>query len=765
MHVLANTTAWCLLPVALKKSNFIPLPEPTLYLSIIIPMYNESGVITKTLERLRSVTMPGFVTEVEVIIVDDCSTDDSAATAEAAIQGFPGARVLHLSANSGKGSAVAAGVREAKGDAILVQDADLELDPSDIPALLRRMHNQNLDMVSGTRFKSETTQRGHATATVTVAEAINRLLSFIAAKATGRKITDLTCGYKLFTKELFGKLDLSEKRFGIETELMFKALRAGTTSFAEEPVSYSPRRKSEGKKISITDGIGIAAKVIKFSMTGKNWISALTLTLLIAFMTVTMLSEKHWKEEQRVIEWDAISYYAYLPATFIYRDLSLSFADNYKGPHKFIVWPERGPEGKYVIKTSMGLSLLWAPFFLAGHAVAHISGADTGGYSPPYKFFLLVSALFFLTVGLIYLRKILLTNASDRVTAAVIAAFVIGTNLFWYTLYQGTMSHVYSFALISAFIWYSMRWHEEQITDSDPLPGLSQSRKNRSAGSNHRLCPGLRLGLLLGLITLIRPTNILIVLFFLLYGVTSVETLRGRIRDLAANYSQMAVIAFAAILVWVPQMIYWKEMTGQWLYFSYGSNERFFFADPAIIKGLFSWRKGLFLYTPLMIFAFAGIIALWKRRSPHALPVTIFVPLNIYIIFSWWCWWYGGGFGQRAFIDSCTLMAVAAASLLTPEAISHGTASLMTPVSTTLGTASPGAAVKSWLQKLTLAAFLLLTSLGIMQNIQYYNGAIHWDSMTREAYIDSFGRLHPSARFHGLLEAPDYDKAREGLDR
>jgi hypothetical protein len=212
-------------------------------------------------------------------------------------------------------------------------------------------------------------------------------------------------------------------------------------------------------------------------------------------------------------------------------------------------------------------------------------------------------------------------------------------------------------------------------------------------------------------------------------------------------------------------MIYWKEMTGQWLYFSYGSNERFFFADPAIIKGLFSWRKGLFLYTPLMIFAFAGIIALWKRRSPHALPVTIFVPLNIYIIFSWWCWWYGGGFGQRAFIDSYTLMAVAAASLLTPEAISHGTASLMTPVSTTLGTASPGAAVKSWLQKLTLAAFLLLTSLGIMQNIQYYNGAIHWDSMTKEAYINSFGRLNPSARFHGLLEAPDYDKAREGFDR
>ncbi|MHC1732386.1 MAG: glycosyltransferase family 2 protein [Bacteroidales bacterium] len=697
-----------------------------MYLTIIIPMYNESGVITMTLERLRNITMPGFVTQVEVIIVDDCSTDDSAFTAKDAVKGFPVARVLHLNANAGKGAAVAAGVREAQGDTIIVQDADLELDPSDIPTLLQRMHNQNLDLVSGTRFSKGTKLPTHATAAIT----LNRLLSHIAAKATGQKITDLTCGYKLFRKELFEKLDLGEKRFGFETELMFKALITSTTTFAEEPVSYSPRRKSQGKKVGIIDGLGISAKVLKFSLADKNWISAVTMTLLVVYMTVTMFSEKHWKEEQRVIEWDVISYYAYLPATFIYRDLSLSFADNYEGPHKFVVWPDRGPTGRYVIKTSMGLSLLWTPFFLAGHAVAHLSGNDTGGYSPPYKFFLLLSALFFLTVGLIFLRKILLAGATDKIAALVIAAFVIGTNLFWYTLYQGTMSHVYSFALINAFVWYSIKWHGHS---TKPLPPSTAA--------------SIRLGLLLGIVTLIRPTNIIILIFFLFYGVISAETLRHRFRELVRSYWRLAVIALAALLTWVPQMIYWKEMTGQWLYFSYGSDEQFFFANPAIIKGLFSWRKGLFLYTPLMIFAFAGIIALWRRRSPHALPVTLFVPINIYIIFSWWCWWYGGGFGQRAFIDSYALMALATASLLTP------------------GVYPPGTAFRRWLNRLTLAAFLLLTSLGIMQNIQYYNGAIHWDSMTKEAYIDSFGRLNPSENFHGLLEAPDYDKAREGLGR
>ena len=681
-------------------------------------MYNEAGVITVTLERIRRTVMPGFVSRVEVLIIDDCSTDGSASLVEKAAEGARDIRVIRLPVNSGKGAAVAAGVKEAQGDTVIVQDADLELDPADIPALLDRMHRDDLDLVSGTRFAAAKGHPGHATIAIT----LNRIFSAVAARMTGRKITDLTCGYKLIRKELFSRLDLTENRFGFETELMFKALHDSHTKFAEEPVNYSPRRKNEGKKIHVGDGLGIAGKLFRYGLAGKNWLSLLTVILLIAFMTGVMLKEKHWNDERRVIEWDAISYYAYLPAAFIYNDLSLSYADNYKGPHKFTVWPDKGPEGKYVIKTSMGLSVLWSPFFLAGHAVALLTGADTGGYSPPYKFFLLVSALFFLAVGLVYLRRILLLHSSDAVTAIVLAAFVTGTNLYWYTLYQGTMSHVYSFALINIFIWYSIKWHCTENRDT---------------------WPAVRLGLLVGLITLIRPTNIVIILIFLLYGVNSAESLSRRFKQTVGDYRFLVLTAIAAIAVWVPQMIYWKEMTGQWLYFSYGSNERFFFGDPAILKGLFSWRKGLFIYTPLMIFAFSGIITLWRQKSPHAPAVTVFVPLNIYIIFSWWCWWYGGGFGQRAFIDSYALAAVASASLL----------------SSGLGAGS------KWVRRSVMAAFLLLWSTGLFYNIQYYHGAIHWDSMTREAYFDSFGRVRPSAKFTRLLEAPDYEKAREGSGR
>ena len=722
-----------------------------MYLTIIIPVYNEADVIATTLDRVRETAMPAFVNHTEVIIVDDCSTDHSAEIAESYAGRVPETRVIRLPVNSGKGAAVAEGVRASKGDTLVIQDADLELDPADIPALLEKLHNEDLDIVSGTRFRSGQSYPGYARP----AAAANMFFSSVASLITGRKITDVTCGHKVITKNLYDRLCLKEKRFGFETELMIRSLRDKRIRYGECSVSYLPRRKTEGKKLRISDGIGILGKTLRFGMEGKRWVSAITIAFIITFMTVNMLTVKHWKEEQRVIEWDAISYYAYLPAAFIYDDLSLSFIDGYRGPHKFIFWPGKGPDGRYVIKTSMGLSFLWLPFFIAGHITALITGADAGGYSGPYKFFLLLSALFYFLTGLIYLRRIILTHFSDLVTSLILAGFAFGTNLYWYTLFQGTMSHVYSFALISVFVWYSMEWYgagykvqgrggegaRERV--SDGAMGRRGEGVNGRRGDKKRALDIARLGLLLGLISLIRPTNVIIIIFFMLYGVITGKDLKNRIRELATGYRYILLMMLMAALIWVPQMIYWKELTGHWLYYSYGSGERFFFGDPAIIKGLFNWRKGLFIYTPLLFFSLAGMIILWIRRSPHALPVTMFVPLNIYIIFSWWCWWYGGGFGQRAFIDSYSLMAVAAAALLS-YAFSSGT---------------------KWLRTGIVAVYLMLISLGIFNNIQYYYGAIHWDSMTKAAYFDSFGRIRPSPKFHDLLDAPDYDAAREGKSR
>ncbi|MCJ7819593.1 MAG: hypothetical protein MUP53_00195, partial [Bacteroidales bacterium] len=369
-----------------------------------------------------------------------------------------------------------------------------------------------------------------------------------------------------------------------------------------------------------------------------------------------------------------------------------------------------------------------------------------------YKLFLLLSALTFLVTGMVYLRKILLAHFSDMSVALTLAGFAFATNIYWYTLFQGTMPHVYSFALITAFIWYSMKWHLQpkaespELIEEDREQSRAEQKGEKGRGRNiekQRVWYAVRLGLLLGIISLIRPTNIIILIFFLLYGVTSGRELVKRAGGVVADYRYVLLMLLAVAVVWVPQMIYWKEMTGQWLYFSYGSDERFFFGHPAIIKGLFGFRKGLFIYTPLLIFAFAGLAVLWKQRSSYSLAITVFLPLNIYIIFSWWCWWYGGGFGQRAFIDSYALMAVSTAALL------HYALTAAHPV----------------IRKVIATTFILLMLLGIFNNIQYYYGSIHWDSMTRGAYFDSFGCVRPSARFYDLLKAPDYENARKGADR
>jgi glycosyltransferase involved in cell wall biosynthesis len=210
-----------------------------LNLSIVIPLYNEAGVIETTLERLRDTVMPGFVLHTEVIIVDDCSTDDSALVAEKVTPGAFAISLIRLPANIGKGAAVAAGIRAAKGDTIIVQDADLELDPSDIPALLEKLHYHNLDLVSGTRFRAGMSYPYHALPATT----LNRLISTIASGLTGRKISDLTCGYKVFRKSFYESLNLKENRFGFETELMLKALRHKRTTYGEADVTYLPPQK------------------------------------------------------------------------------------------------------------------------------------------------------------------------------------------------------------------------------------------------------------------------------------------------------------------------------------------------------------------------------------------------------------------------------------------------------------------------------------------------------------------------------------------
>jgi hypothetical protein len=367
----------------------------------------------------------------------------------------------------------------------------------------------------------------------------------------------------------------------------------------------------------------------------------------------------------------------------------------------------------------MGMSILYSPFFIVGHWYAQIFNYPATGYSLPYRFALILSSFVYLIIGLIFLRKLLLKYFSELVTGLVILILPLATNMLWYLVVESPMSHVYNFALISVFLYLADLWYEKSTVKLTML-----------------------LGLFAGLIALIRPTNILVLFIFFLWDVKTLKELGARILFFFNKWKKVLLMITAFLLVWVPQFIYWKMQSGQYLYFSYPDDQGFFFGNPQIWNILFSWRKGWLLYTPVMIFAIFGLPVLWKSYRKFFIPVLVFLILNIYILSSWWDWWFGGGFGLRAFIDMYGVMAIPMAAFM-----------------------SWGLSRKAVLKYALIMVFLLVTARSVFHHVQYHYGAIHWVAMTKEAYMDSFWRVRPSEKFHDLIRDPDYDAARKGIYR
>jgi len=448
----------------------------------------------------------------------------------------------------------------------------------------------------------------------------------------------------------------------------------------------------------------------------KKHFVTLSICIVLLAVLVTDFNTKIYKKPGRVIQWDVVDYYGYLPAVFIYHDITLQFKDHYKGNHHFVFWAKKTTTGKYVFKMTMGLSFLYAPFFLVANLYAAHSGFDAGGYSQPYQLAIVLAALFYLTLGLIFLAKVLRFYFSKWITGLVLLAIGLGTNLFWYSSLEPGMAHVYDFALAAIFIYLTIIWYQK----------INFPRS-------------IFLGIVLGLLTLIRPVNALFVIFFLLYGIQDSRSLKARWILCKEKIHYLVLIAVFAFLIILPQLVYWKTVTGHWIYYSYG-NQGFFFLRPHIEDVLFSFRKGWFVYTPVMAFAVLGIFTLFRRYKAFFWPVLTFLMVYLYVASSWWCWWYGGSLGQRELIDIYPIMAIPLAGFIVwvfkKKSIFNYLAGLLVVFSVLLGT---------------------------FYNFQYYYGAIHWDSMTRQAYFDSFGRVHPSPHFKNLIYAPDYNRALLGL--
>lgn len=216
-------------------------------LSIIIPVFNEEKTINKVLNKVNNVNIPGV--EKEIIVVDDGSTDATTSVISTALGGSNLKTIRHQR-NQGKGAAVKAGIKNATGDYIVIQDADLEYDPKDIARLLEIIKNQESKVVYGTRLRRlPNFNRDERTLGFLLHYLGNKFLSFLTSILYGQWITDMETGYKLFPKIVVKDMKLNSKRFDFEPEITAKILKKGIR-IIEVPITTNPRGYNEGKKLN-----------------------------------------------------------------------------------------------------------------------------------------------------------------------------------------------------------------------------------------------------------------------------------------------------------------------------------------------------------------------------------------------------------------------------------------------------------------------------------------------------------------------------------
>ncbi len=227
-------------------------------LSVIIPCYNELNCIEKTIRRVKN----SGIKNLEIIVVDDCSTDGTRELLKNKLRGQV-SKVLYFKKNHGKGAALRAGIKRATGDFVIIQDADLEYNPKEYKKLVTMLDEYGYEACYGSRFL------GNKSKGYLINQAANHFLTWLSNCLTGYKLTDMETCYKCFRREVIQNIKLEENRFGFEPEVTAK-LSAKKIQIAEVPISYNPRTWEDGKNIGFKDGLRAIYCILKYRRRRAN---------------------------------------------------------------------------------------------------------------------------------------------------------------------------------------------------------------------------------------------------------------------------------------------------------------------------------------------------------------------------------------------------------------------------------------------------------------------------------------------------------------
>ncbi|MFN9582322.1 MAG: hypothetical protein ACK566_06605 [Bacteroidota bacterium] len=453
-------------------------------------------------------------------------------------------------------------------------------------------------------------------------------------------------------------------------------------------------------------------------------------SIVIVFAAVTCFYP--WNKKVNVIVWDDFGYYLVLPQTFIYHDPGNADYDAlfklYKkvNPSTTLYQVHQAPNGNHISQYPLGMAIMHLPAFAVGHLFSIFSNRyDADGFSAPYQWSMLLFHFVYVLAGLWYMRKVLLQLFTDRIAALLILLIGLGTNYYWAAHSAPLMSHVYLFFLQAAFVHQVISWHR--------VPSL------------HHM---LKMGFLLGLMTLCRFTEVTLLLIPVIWNVSSMHTLQEKWNLLKAYKKQIYWAAFLFLLLIGVQLLYWKIYAGEFFYYAYrNAGEGFDFLQPHTLNFLFSFRKGWFIYTPLMLFTVSGFFIFYRNNKLLFWPIFIYTIVNVYVVSSWSNWWYAASFSQRAMIQSYVLLAVPLGYFLSIIASKNLTVRVF-----------------------FIMLFLSLVALNLFQTWQAAKWILHPSRNTMAYYFKVFGKTDfiPDADEYLLvnrsLENPDVFTDRERYD-
>jgi hypothetical protein len=359
------------------------------------------------------------------------------------------------------------------------------------------------------------------------------------------------------------------------------------------------------------------------------------------FVVIISLLRFHF-DPVYLISWDVFGYYLYLPGTFIYHDPFFTnpawiqdlMVQYHASPTLYQLKP--GPDGALVNVYSMGMAMAYLPAFLSGHAIAYIFNYPADGFSLPYQYALALEGLLALGFGLFMLRKLLLIWFSEWITLFVLVVISLGTNFFEMAFGYFHSPHGFIFLAYTLILWYTYLWHERP-----------------------RNAYAVLLGLLVGWVTLTRPVDIVVLAILFFWQMGGRFSLAGKLMFFLRNKTGIFLFGCFAILPVLPQLFFWKAVTGQYYYNAYFSgSEGMDLLSPHTWNFLFSYRKGWLLYTPVMLFALAGLVVLYRRARGLFWPFFIFLFFFIYLYSSWSIWWYAHCFSQRVMVQAYPVLAL-----------------------------------------------------------------------------------------------------------